>query len=136
MGLRSVFFGGNLLVLVGCGAGDEGDEATVCGVDTDGDGLTDCEEADLGTDPSLEDTDGDGYTDGEETLGHTDPLESEDHPYAGGWPIAACRDDIVATGDAEGDIVEDFALEDQFGDTVRLHSFCDRTVLLVSSAFW
>jgi hypothetical protein len=34
--------------------------------DTDGDGLTDCEEAVLGTDPLKPDTDGDGCTDGQE----------------------------------------------------------------------
>jgi hypothetical protein len=45
--------------------------------DTDGDGLSDSEEAALGTDPSLFDTDGDGLSDGEEAgnLGtDTDPL--------------------------------------------------------------
>ncbi|SDQ27203.1 Calx-beta domain-containing protein [Flagellimonas zhangzhouensis] len=39
-----------------------------CITDTDGDGLTDGEEADLGTDPNNPDTDGDGLTDGEEVL--------------------------------------------------------------------
>ena len=43
--------------------------------DSDGDGLTDAREAELGTDPALTDTDGDGLSDGEEVdfLG-TDPL--------------------------------------------------------------
>jgi gliding motility-associated-like protein len=39
-----------------------------CTVDTDGDGLTDSEETNLGTDPNDPDTDGDGLTDGEEVL--------------------------------------------------------------------
>ncbi len=38
--------------------------------DSDGDGLTDDEEADLGTDPDDEDTDGDGLPDGWEVNGH------------------------------------------------------------------
>ncbi len=85
----------------------------------------------------MEDSDGDGHTDGEEFSGNTDPLDAEDHPYTGGWPIADCRDEITPTGSNEvGDISQDWALMDQFGDTVRLHSFCDRTVLVVSSAFW
>ncbi|MGI8643489.1 MAG: hypothetical protein ACR2LS_05170, partial [Thermomicrobiales bacterium] len=44
-------------------------------LDTDGDGLTDAREAELGTDPALADTDGDGISDGDEVdfLG-TDPL--------------------------------------------------------------
>lgn len=43
-------------------------------VDTDGDGLTDAEEAALGTDPNLADSDGDGFTDGQEVAAKTDPL--------------------------------------------------------------
>jgi hypothetical protein len=37
-------------------------------MDSDGDGLTDAEEAELNTDPALPDTDGDGLTDGQEVL--------------------------------------------------------------------
>lgn len=44
-----------------------------CMVDTDGDGLLDTEELELGTDPTNPDTDGDGLTDGEEVLGVDDP---------------------------------------------------------------
>ncbi len=43
-------------------------------VDTDGDGLTDAREAELGTDPTLVDTDGDGISDGDEVFLGTDPL--------------------------------------------------------------
>ena len=42
--------------------------------DTDGDGLTDVEEADLGTDPTVADSDGDGVSDGLEVLTGLDPL--------------------------------------------------------------
>lgn len=66
----------------------------------------------------------------------TDPLDPEDHPYTGGWEIADCRDSIESTGNGEGDIARDFTLTDQFGDEVSLHSFCDRTVLVVNFAFW
>lgn len=46
--------------------------------DSDGDGLTDAEEAKLGTNPQLKDTDKDGLTDGEEVKQyHTDPLNSD-----------------------------------------------------------
>ncbi|MCU6361143.1 thrombospondin type 3 repeat-containing protein, partial [Enterobacter quasiroggenkampii] len=48
------------------------------GVDTDGDGLTDKEEEDLGTDPKNPDTDGDGLTDKEEVDNGTDPLDPND----------------------------------------------------------
>ena len=43
--------------------------------DTDGDGLTDKEEADLGTDPLKKDTDGDGYTDGQEVKAGSNPKD-------------------------------------------------------------
>jgi hypothetical protein len=51
--------------------------ATVPVFDTDGDGLTDDEEALLGTDPTLADTDGDGLDDGIEVTIGTDPLDAD-----------------------------------------------------------
>ena len=42
--------------------------------DSDGDFLTDAQEARAGTDPAVEDTDGDGSIDGEEVYAGTDPL--------------------------------------------------------------
>ncbi len=57
-------------------------------------------------------------------------------PYEGGWTVGACRDDIEAEGNAVGQVANDFALPDQFGDTVHLHDFCDRVVWLVFAAFW
>ena len=47
-------------------------------VDTDGDGLSDEDEAALGTDPTVADTDGDGVSDGEEVENDTDPLDPAD----------------------------------------------------------
>ncbi len=45
----------------------------VSDIDTDGDGLTDAEEARLGSDPANPDTDGDGIDDHTETVNHTNP---------------------------------------------------------------
>ena len=120
---------GALSLLVGCEGGPDTS-------DDDGDGLTADEEAELGTDPMSDDSDGDGATDGDEVRGNTDPTDAEDRPYQGGWEIAACRDDIASTGNAAGEVADDFSLMDQYGDLVRLHSFCDRAVLLMGSAFW
>jgi hypothetical protein len=51
------------------------DTAQVADVDTDGDGLSDRRETELGTDPNNPDTDGDGLTDGQEVLTYrTNPL--------------------------------------------------------------
>jgi len=45
--------------------------------DTDGDGLEDGEEVALGTDPLIPDTDGDGISDGDEVMLGTDPLDDD-----------------------------------------------------------
>ena len=46
-------------------------------VDSDNDGLTDTQEADLGTDPDNADSDGDGLEDGAEVALGTDPTASD-----------------------------------------------------------
>lgn len=105
-------------------------------IDPDDDGLEDGEEAQFGTSPADADSDKDGYTDGQEVDGNTDPTVAGDHPYAGGWQIGACRDDIASTGDAEGEVANDFTMPDSYGDNVQLSSFCDRVVYMVFAAFW
>lgn len=63
------------LALCACGA-DANNDAGTTGrslTDSDGDGLTDAEEVELGTDPDSADTDGDGVDDGDEVEGRTDP---------------------------------------------------------------
>lgn len=49
-------------------------------VDSDGDGLTDVQEATFGTDPGNGDTDGDTVNDSNEVAAGTDPLDSQDFP--------------------------------------------------------
>lgn len=105
--------------------------------DTDGDGLSDGDEyRTYGTDPLLDDTDGDGREDGDEIADQTDPLDAADHGYVGGWPRDACSSGIVSTGTTIGDIAPDFALMDQYGDTVHLYDFCAHAVLLDFTEFW
>ena len=54
------------------------DDSGCIPADTDGDGLTDEEEAVIGTDPLNPDTDGDGITDGDEVnIYGTDPLDAD-----------------------------------------------------------
>ncbi len=50
------------------------------GVDTDGDGLLDADEAAFGTDLGIADSDGDGWFDGDEVSIGTDPLDAGSFP--------------------------------------------------------
>ena len=49
----------------------------VLAIDSDGDGVSDEDENDIGTDPNGTDTDGDGLDDGEELILGTDPLDPD-----------------------------------------------------------
>ena len=111
------------------------DENDPSSLDSDGDGLSDAEEAELGSDPAVEDSDGDGWNDGVEHSYYTDPVDPNDHPYTGGWPIDSCRNDLQATGMGVGDVINDVALLDQYGEEIRLHDFCDHTVLIEHAGF-
>jgi hypothetical protein len=72
----------------GDGDGDPGP------VDTDGDGLTDEEELEIGTDPTLKDTDADNYWDSWELIEGTDPLDPGSRIYTGYWPYNPNKDDL------------------------------------------
>ena len=128
--MRSILWVAGLVGLAACSPG----EVSVP-LDQDGDGLMSNLEAELGTDPFSVDTDGDGYADGEEYEIGTDPTDIFDRPYIGGWPMDKCADSIVATGHTIGDTVENFQLQDQYGDLVSAYDFCNHTILLVESAF-
>lgn len=131
-----LFLGLTLGFALACaGTPDEDDDDDDESSDSDDDGLTDEEEDELGTDPDEPDSDGDGYDDGEEVDGHTDPTDADDAPYQAGWKINACRDDITSTGTAEGDVIENFEFPNQYGETVRLHDFCNQVVLVVGAGF-
>jgi fibronectin-binding autotransporter adhesin len=56
-------------------------EAVTADVDTDGDGLTDSEEAILGTDPNDPDSDGDGLNDGDEVVAGSNPNDADSIGY-------------------------------------------------------
>ena len=105
--------------------------------DLDGDGLADSWEEEGGiVDPTLLDTDGDGWTDGEEVFGFADPADESDHPYIGEWPRGPWPADLESNGAGVGDIAEDFLLQDQFGENVKLWSFYGQVVLIENAAPW
>ena len=95
--------------------------------DTDGDGLSDADERDNGTDPTKEDTDGDGYNDADELAEGKDPLDSASMIYQCGWPYNSGKADLDAADMSQvvsqGDTIGNFKAEDQCGEQVNLHDF-------------
>jgi hypothetical protein len=74
--------------------GEGGTEGAPEPVDTDEDGLTDEEEAELGTDPNKKDTDDDTYWDSWEVNEGTDPLDPESRIYVGYWPYNPGKEEL------------------------------------------
>lgn len=71
----SLFLVGGTVVQYGCSSSEPAVEEPV---DSDGDGLTDAQEAELGTDANSADSDGDGLTDAEEINEYeTDPMNPD-----------------------------------------------------------
>ena len=134
-GLRPWCGAALLVSLAACGGGDD-DGLRPTEDDRDGDGLSNVEEAYLGSNPDAADTDRDGWNDGDEVEQNTDPLNGFDHPYTGGWAIAPCRGDLQGNGNGVGNVAYNFSLMDQHGEPVRLHDFCDRSIVLASGAEW
>jgi hypothetical protein len=98
--------------------------------DTDQDGLTDSEEAELGTDPNKKDTDADNYWDSWELLEGTDPLDVGSRIYTGYWPYNPDKDSLVqgTWADASTTAGSQFprqAFLDQHGDSVELYDFAN-----------
>jgi len=90
------------LALTGCIFGNGGED-----LDSDGDGLTDIEEEEMGLDPNDSDSDGDGLNDGDELDAGSDPLDpdSDDDGLNDGDEIGYGTDPMVVDSD-----------EDTYGD--------------------
>ncbi|MDZ7692511.1 MAG: OmpA family protein [Balneolaceae bacterium] len=104
--LVSILLAGGVTLQYGCGSSEPTVQEPV---DTDGDGLTDAEEAELGTDPNNADTDGDGLTDGDEVNKYkTDPLnpDTDDDGLTDGAEVNSHNTD-PNNPDSDGDGLED-----------------------------
>ena len=76
--------------------------------DTDGDGIDDGEEIEMGIDPLATDSDGDGYSDGDEVEQGSDPGDGDDGIFEGGFPYNPDRegcDESFAERAAVGDLL-------------------------------
>ncbi len=111
--------------------------------DSDGDGLDDADELDRGTDPLKIDTDGDGYRDSDEITEGKDPLDATSKIYEGGWPYSATKGELneadVPAVAAEGELFKRFKAVDQFGQEVDLWDYKNtegKYIILDVSAEW
>ena len=104
-------------------------------LDADQDGLDECLEQDLGTDPTLADSDGDGWSDAEENDCSSDPLDEASSCYACGWR----RGDpgtLSSDGADYGDTIANITLYDQCGDEVPLWDFAGDWHIVFATAAW
>jgi len=128
------------LLAFGCAPADEknpADDSLSCdaSLDSDGDGIDDCSELDLGLDPASDDTDGDGMADGAEIDCGSSPTDIDDTCYQCGWG----RNDpgnITPTGAALGDVMENLSLVDQCKETIDTYDFAgEYHILYMTAAF-
>ena len=103
--------------------------------DADADGLNDCEEEEQGTDPELADSDGDGLSDGEEIECVSNPLDASEQCYTCGWGHND-PGDLVSTGSAVGDVIDNIQLVDQCGEMVDIWDFYGEYHVLYMTAAW
>jgi hypothetical protein len=111
--------------------------------DSDGDGLSDLDEMNFGTDPNLIDTDGDSYLDLHEIVEGTDPLDEEDRIYTGYWPYSYTKESIYDPGHDPGGLANGvnmwrFSGVDQFGEEVDLYDYAyqGKPVMVDLSGAW
>lgn len=81
--------------------------------DDDGDGLTNAQEAQIGTDPASADSDGDGLSDAQEILNDSDPTAPDGAPAGA---VAGDSDGDGLTDDIEPQLGTDAAVVDSDGD--------------------
>ena len=100
-------------------------DSFVVDADTDGDGLTDDEEGNIGTDPNNPDTDGDGINDGDEVSGDKNPFkENQSDPDGKPGNTDPLNKDSDGDGVTDGDEIN--TKVDENGKTVTNPDETDR----------
>ncbi len=141
----------SLLALTGCEIEQDCDAS---------DTASDCDEGDFvgggnggGSSPDADD-DGDGFTNAEEEEAGTNPDYAFSRPYTGGYNVGFCDtppEPTGATGTASmvyegttyewptlavGDVPPNITMMDQHGEQVDLYSFCGKNIMIAMSAGW
>jgi hypothetical protein len=120
----------------GGGGGGDDDDAASSLPDTDGDGLADSFEEEVGTDPEADDSDGDGFLDGDEWSEFSDPMNEFDFAYEGGYGHFPFPEDLAGEGTAVGDVMSDFTLVDAYGQEVQAYTFYGNVIHVFAAADW
>ena len=130
------FFGLLLLATAGCQTNKAKDAVTCSETsDEDGDGINECEEQALGTNPLSADTDGDGFADAEEVDCSSNPTDPDEACYACGWEHND-PGDLESRGSSVGDVIANISLVDQCGESVELWDFYGEYHILYLTAAW
>ncbi len=137
------------LLLVGCNVDSDLDGLTnreeaklgtdATKVDSDGDGLSDWDEVyEYNTDPVTFDSDRDQYGDGDEIHFGSDPLDYTSVIYKGGWPYNRLDSPQGEIGSGIGSLFPGDLLRDQYGDVVNMYHFvnADKPIVMDISAAW
>jgi hypothetical protein len=123
----------------GSGSGGSSGAAGTGGLDPngnqDGDCLTNGQEIENGTDPTLADTDGDGSDDCAELDCNSPPADPAKRCYACGWKHGD-PGNLVSTGATEGNVIENIPLVDQCGETVPLWDLAGEYQILFMTTVW
>ena len=100
------------------------------------------------------DDDGDGFTNAEEDEAGTNPDYAYSRPYEGGYNVGFCdtprasQPDLVQRASPRtvrpmsgrrstmGDVPNNMTFMDQYGEMVDLYSFCGKHVMVLVSAGW
>ncbi len=124
-----------LLLVLGCATKDDDEVDCSESSDADEDGINECEELALGTNPNNADTDGDGFSDADEVERVSDPTDPDEQPYACGWEHND-PGNLVSTGSEVGDVMDSVSLVDQCGEMVDLWDFYGEYHVLYMTAAW
>ena len=131
---KTTFIMALALLYAGCEA-DKDDDACSETSDEDGDGINECEEEALGTNPLNADTDGDGFADNEEIDCVSNPADPNEQCYACGWEHND-PGNLVSNGSEVGDVMGSISLVDQCGEMVDLWDFYGEYHVLYLTAAW